>query len=181
MLLGTTPSRLGSLHMNVPRLATLLLAAALTFGSGQAFSQQQENKDHVAVLELGAAGAWGIGDGTASFGPSVAVEVTPIEHWLEIEAGVTPLMRKGNTEWDFDLVFKKPFQLSKNVEFMFGVGPEWDPPTHSIGTVAVADFMFWITPQYGWFLEPSYSYSFNREHDKSLAVNVGLMIALPSH
>jgi hypothetical protein len=40
--------------------------------------------------------------------------------------------------------------------------------------------MFWITPQYGWFLEPSYGYAFNREHDKSLAVNVGLMIALPA-
>jgi hypothetical protein len=74
--------------MNVLKLATLLLAAALTVESGQAFGQQQENKDRVAVLELGAAGAWGLGDGTTSFGPSVAVEVTPIEHWLEIEVSL---------------------------------------------------------------------------------------------
>jgi hypothetical protein len=165
--------------MNVLKIATLSLTAALALGPGHAFGQQQEEKDHVAVLEFGAAGEWGLGDGKTSFGPSVAVEVTPIEHWLEIEAGVAPLMSKGSTEWDFDLVFKKPFQLSKNVEFMVGVGPEWVTPTHSFGAVAVADFMFWTTPQYGWFLEPSYSYSFNREHDRSLAVNVGLLIALP--
>jgi hypothetical protein len=91
MLLGATLSRLGSLHTNVPGLATLLLAAALTLGYGHAFGQQQENKDHVAVLELGAAGAWGLGDGTASCGPCVAVEVTPIEHWLEIEAGISAI------------------------------------------------------------------------------------------
>lgn len=102
--------------MNVLKIATLSLAAALALGPGHAFGQQQEEKDHVVVLEFGAAGEWGLGDGKTSFGPSVAVEVTPIEHWLEIEAGVAPLMSKGSTEWDFDLVFKKPFQLSKNVQ-----------------------------------------------------------------
>jgi hypothetical protein len=150
--------------MNVLQVATPLLAAAVALGSDQAFGQQQDN-NHVAVFEFGAAGDWGLGDGKNSFGPSVAVEVTPVEHWLEIE-------NRGSTEWDIDVVLKKPFQLSEGVEFMFGVGPEWNIPTHSFGAVAVADFMFWITPQYGWFLEPSYSYAFNREHDKSLAVNL---------
>ena len=83
--------------MNALKVATLSLVVTLSLGPGDAFGQQQEEKDHVAVLEFGAAGEWGLGDGKTSFGPSVAVEVTPIEHWLEIEAGVAPLMSKGNT------------------------------------------------------------------------------------
>jgi hypothetical protein len=111
--------------------------------------QQRSDGDHgSAVLELGAAGEWGVPDGKPSFGPSVAVEVTPIEHWLEIEAGITPLFGKGGTEWEADLVFKKPFQLSKNVEFMVGLGPQWSS-TNAFGTVAVLDFMIWTTPQFG--------------------------------
>ena len=106
--------------MNVLSVATLLLAATLTFGSGHAFSQQQENKDHVAVSNSALRANWDSEMEKTASVPSVAVEVTPIEHWLEIEAGVTPSMSKGSTEWDFDVVFKKPFQLSKNVECMFG-------------------------------------------------------------
>jgi hypothetical protein len=45
--------------------------------------------------------------------PTVAVEVTPIENWLELEAGVTPLFRRDSTEWGTDLLFKKPWTLSK--------------------------------------------------------------------
>ena len=111
--------------------------------------------------------------------PSVAIEVTPIEHWLEFEAGITPLLSKGGTEWEADFVFKKPFQLSKNVEFMVGLGPLWSS-TSSFGTVAVLDFMIWTTPQFGWFVEPSYSYAFTRGHDQNLAISAGLLFALPS-
>jgi hypothetical protein len=59
----------------------------------------------------------------SSFGGDVAVEFTPIENWLEIEAGTTPLFRRHSTEWDADLLFKKPWTLSENVEFLFGLGP----------------------------------------------------------
>jgi hypothetical protein len=38
-------------------------------------------------------------DGGSSFGPTVAVEVTPIENWLELEAGVAPLFTRHSTEW----------------------------------------------------------------------------------
>jgi hypothetical protein len=59
------------------------------------------------------------------FGPDLAVEVTPIENWLELEEGVIPLFTGHSTEWDVDLLVKKPWTLSKKAEFMFGVGPEW--------------------------------------------------------
>jgi hypothetical protein len=166
--------------MKLFNLMPALLVAGLIGAPGQIFAGEKADDDHRgAVLEIGTAGEWGLKDGNTSFGPSVAIEVTPIEHWLEIEAGITPLFSKGGTEWEADLVFKKPFQLSKNLEFMVGLGPQWSS-TSSFGTVAVLDFMIWTTPQFGWFVEPSYSYAFSRGHDQNLAVNVGLLFALPS-
>jgi hypothetical protein len=156
-----------------------LLVVGLLAVPGPVIAGEKSDDDHRgAVLELGAAGEWGVQDPKSSFGPSVAVEVTPIEHWLEIEAGINPLFSKDGTEWEGDLIFKKPFELSKNVEFMIGAGPQWSS-TSGFGAVAALDFMFWVTPQYGWFVEPSYSYAFTRGHDQNLAVNVGLLIALP--
>jgi hypothetical protein len=165
--------------MKAFRLITLL--AGIAAGAQPALAGERPgDDDHGAVLELGAAGERGLQDGKSSFGPSVAVEVTPIEHWLEIEAGLTPLQSRGGTEWEADLVFKKPFQLTRNVEFMVGAGPQWSS-AGVMSVTTVLDFMIWTTPQYGWFVEPSYSYGFNRGHDQNLAVNVGLLIALGQH
>jgi hypothetical protein len=61
---------------------------------------------------------------------------------------------------------------------MVGVGPQWSS-TGSFGAVAALDFMIWTTPQFGWFVEPSYSYAFSRGHDQNLAINFGLLVALP--
>lgn len=150
-----------------------LLVVGLVVAPEQIFAQDRSDDDHDgAVLEIGAASEWGLRDGKPSFGPSVAVKVTPIEHWLEIEAGITPLRSKDGTEWEADLVLKKPFELSKNVEFMVGVGPQWSS-TNSLGLVTVLDFMFWTTPQYGWFVEPSYSYAFGRGHDRPFRRRAG--------
>ncbi len=97
-----------------------LLVVALVAAPPRIFAGERSDEDHHgAVLEIGAVGEWGLQDGKPSFGPSVAVEVTPIERWLEIEAGISPLRSKDG-------------------------------------------------------------YAFSRCHDQNLAVNVGLLIALPS-
>jgi hypothetical protein len=101
-----------------------LLLASLFLCSRNAFAQSVD-KEPVAIVELGGAASWNLKGGGSSFGPDLAVEVTPIENWLELEAGTTPLFRRHSTEWDTDLLFKKPWSLSKKVEFMVGVGPEW--------------------------------------------------------
>jgi hypothetical protein len=91
--------------------------------AGDAFAQSVE-KEPVAIVELGGDGSWSVEEGVLSFGPSAAVEFTPIENWLEIETGVTPLSTHHSTEWDTDLLFKKPWTLSKKAEFMVGAGRE---------------------------------------------------------
>jgi hypothetical protein len=115
------------------------------------------------------------------------VEVTPIENWLELEAGVTPLFARHSTEWDTDLLFKKPWTLSKKAEFMFGLGPEWIH-TRAYGVTAnsaagevVLDFMFWPSAKhrFGWYLEPGFEYNFGRGHERSFGMSGGLLIAIP--
>ena len=74
--------------------------------------------------------------------------------------------------------------MSDTVEFMVGVGPEWTYTTAGVGKIGAEvalDFMFWPWPgrKFGWFLEPSYSYSFSSGHEQSLGVSVGLLVPIP--
>jgi hypothetical protein len=168
-----------------------LLIACLMICSGAAFAQPADQPADVdtepaAILELGGAASWNLKGGGSSFGADIAAEITPIENWLEIEAGVTPLFTRHSTEWDTDLLFKKPWTLSKKAELMVGAGPEWihirqyGITTNSVAVEAVLDFMFWPTGKhrFGWYLEPGYDYSFGRGHEQSLGITGGLLIAI---
>jgi hypothetical protein len=160
------------------RRKLLLVVASLLFVT----NAQAEDKEPAAVVELGAVGDWGVPGGASSFGPSAAVEFTPIKDWLAIEAGVAPKFQDGSTEWETDLLFKKPFTLSDKFEFMVGVGPQWtfSPEGTRIAGEFALDFMFWPNSDrsLGLFLEPTYSYSFNRGHEQSLGATVGLLIPI---
>lgn len=158
---------------------TALLVTRIALG-------QPADREPAAILELGADAAWNLRGGWSA-GPTAAVEVTPIENWLEIEAGVTPAFSRHAMEWDTDLLFKKPWTLSRKVEFMFGVGPEWvhmrqnGVATNSLAGEAALDFMFWPSPKrrFGWYLEPAYEYNSARGHERSVGMSFGLLIAIP--
>ncbi len=160
----------------------LLAAAPILAQTGAA----QPEKESVAILELGAAASYNL-KGGSSFGPDFAAEVTPVEHWLELEAGVTPLFASHSTEWDTDLLFKKPWTLSRKAEFMAGIGPEWvhtnetGAKANSVAGEAALDFMFWPARRhkYGWYLEPAYDYDFSAGHEQSVGISGGLLIAIP--
>jgi hypothetical protein len=160
------------------RRGLLLVLAPLLFIA----NAQAQDREPTAIVELGAGGEWGLPN-ASSFGLSAAVEFTPIKDWLEIEGGVAPKIEGGRAECDTDLIFKKPFTLSDQVEFMVGVGPQWtfSPEGTKIAGEFALDFMFWPTldRHYGWFFEPTYSYSFSRGHEQSLGATVGLLIPIP--
>jgi hypothetical protein len=167
--------------------ATSVLVASIFLCSGNAFAQAVDKEpEPAAIVELGGAGSRDLKGGGSSYGADLAVEATPIENWLELEAGVTPLFTRHSTEWDIDFLFKKPWTLSKKAEFMIGVGPEWvhtrqyGVTTNSIAAEAVLDFMFWPSGKhrFGWFLEPGYDYGFGRGHERSVGISGGLLIAI---
>jgi hypothetical protein len=168
----------------------LCLPASGQTSSGESSPHPQaanEDKDPKAILELGAATSWNLTGGAATFAPNLAAEITPVENWLELEAGVTPFYTHNSTEWDTDLLFKKPWTISRKAEFMAGIGPEWiylrqnRKAANSIAGEVAGDFMFWPTGKhrFGWYLEPAYDYSFARGHPQSIGVSAGLLIGIP--
>ena len=170
----------------IPDMLKLVFMAFLLVWAGNACAQSVE-KEPAAILEVGASPALSLKGGGWSLGPTVAVEVTPIENWLELEAGVTAFFARHSTEWDTDLLFKKPWTLARKAEFMVGVGPEWihttryNVVTNSLGGEVALDFMFWPKGKhkFGWYAEPAYDYDFGRGHDQSVSISIGLLIAIP--
>jgi hypothetical protein len=142
----------------------------------------REEGEHAIVFELGAAGDWSRSEGFHP-GGTFAVEVTPIEHWLELEIGVTAIRSGRSTEVPVDVLFKKPWQISRTFEFMIGVGPELvhaTGPDHGTfwGIEGVLDFMFWPRRNTGWYVEPGYEMTMRdgvRHH--GLAIAGGLLLA----
>jgi hypothetical protein len=184
------------MHRRVFTLVGACLSLVLCLpGHGQTFvgepsgppQNANEEKDPIAILELGAATSWNLSGGAATFAPNLAAEITPIENWLELEAGVSPFFTRNSTEWDTDLLFKKPWTLSRKAEFMLGIGPEWvhlrqhGNASNSIAGEAAGDFMFWPNGKhrFGWFLEPAYDYSFAGGHQQSIGMSGGLLIGIP--
>ena len=163
-----------------------VLLASLLLCSMSAIPQSNPEKETAAVVELGGAASRTLQSGGSSFGPTLAVEVTPIENWLELEAGVTPLFSPNSTEWDIDLIFKKPWTLSNKAELMIGLGPEWvhtserNLTPNSVSAEVALDFMYWprAKHRFGWYIEPAYEYNFGQRHEQSLGITGGLLIVV---
>ena len=78
----------------------LVVHGQTSFGESSGHPQGgNEDKDPIAILELGAATSWNLDGGAATFAPNLAAEITPIENWLELEAGVSPFYTRNSTEW----------------------------------------------------------------------------------
>ena len=168
----------------MPYTISLLISLLLLCGS--AFAQSEDQEEPAAILEVGGAPAWSLTEAGSSFGPTIAVEFTPVERWLEIETGVTPGFSRDSREWDVDILFKKPWSLSNKIEFMAGAGPVWmntkrsGVTANSIGGEVALDFMFWTSAKhrFGWYVEPGYEYNFGRGHERSLGMSIGLLIGI---
>jgi hypothetical protein len=176
-------------RLTVTSLCTFIGCVA---SHGQAAAQESSThvettvneKENKAIFELGGATSWNVSGGAPTFAPNFAVEIEPIENWLELELGVSPFYTHVAKEWDTDLLFKKPWTLSRKVEFMLGVGPQWvhlqqsGTWTNSLAAEVAGDFMFWRNRKHhlGWYLEPAYDYSFAGGHQKSLGISFGLLI-----
>jgi hypothetical protein len=71
---------------------------------------QTVEKESAAVVELGAAGNWNVKDESGTFGPDLAVRVTPIKNWIELEACVTPLFASFD-RMGYRPLFQKALEL----------------------------------------------------------------------
>jgi hypothetical protein len=168
----------------------LSLAAALALSVTAAASAHAQSvlpapsqgDDHSIVFELGWAGSYSNLEGFHPMGATFAFEVTPVPDRLELEAGVSAIRARGATETSVDLLFKKPWTWSRQVEFMAGVGPELihatGPEAGTFwGISAVADLMFWPRKNVGWYLEPGYEADFRGSATRQgFAMAAGLIV-----
>jgi hypothetical protein len=144
-------------------LGIAIFASTVLLRVSAAQEAAEDEHEHTLVFEVGAAGERKIRGGSANFGPSLSVEITPIEDWLEIEVGTSALGTTGHTELSTDLLFKKPFRISPSSEFMIGLGPFASRTQSGVdrgtahGIEVALDFMFWRHQKTGWYLEPSWS------------------------
>ena len=147
--------------------------------SSPVFAQGAAREDHSVVYELGWAGDWSHAEGWQPRGGTLAFEITPIEHWLELEIGATAIHTSGGTETEADLLFKKPWTLSRRVELMAGIGPEL---VHADGATfwgfsTVADIMVWPRRNVGVYVEPGYERTFPHAGARNgMAIAAGLLI-----
>jgi hypothetical protein len=170
-------NKLGLLMFLVRGLVVAVLVVALT--PVQAQAEEKENEPF-AIIEFGAAGAWE--GASSSFGPSVAVEFSPLKNF-EIEPGLTLFFDKqGHAEWDTDLSFRRSFDLSKTVELEPGIGLSWSSSSQ-LGAVASVEFQIWPWQErkVGWFVEPSYSVSLTPVHQQSVGLTVGILVGIPAN
>jgi len=161
--------------------AALAIMAGLLLVSGEARS---EEKEPWVILELGAGAERNLEGGTA-YGPNLAMEFTVIEHMLEIETGVSPRFEHGESEVEFELIFKKPFDLSESLEMVLGAGPVWvhrghENPRDSIAGEVSVTLVYWPEEEHkvGYFVEPSYSYNFGGGREQAVGAKAGLYIGL---
>jgi hypothetical protein len=167
-------------------ISFFLSIAFSALGQKASHDSTSENEP-VAIAELGGAAGLDLKGGGWSYGYDLAVEVTPIGDWLELELGVTPVFGPHLKELDIDLLFKKPWTLSRKLEFMAGIGPAWSHAdengviTNTFAGEAALDFMYWpsIRHRFGIYLEPAYEYGFGKAHDQSLGISGGLLVAIP--
>jgi hypothetical protein len=103
---------------------TALGLTVALIASGAAAAEKDKDNDPLWVLMVGAAGEWPT-HGNFQSGPAPSVEFNVIKDWLEVEVGAAKLFRGSDSEFETEVVFRKPFTLSETAEVMIGLGPIW--------------------------------------------------------
>jgi hypothetical protein len=164
-------------------VCVIVLALAVIAGEGVALAQTgAEQGDHKWVYSLGWTGDWSRDEGMRFGGATAGVEINPIENWLSIEPSVSAIYAKHATEMPIEVAFRKPWQLTPQVELMAGVAPEvvrrFGPGGETFGGVSFgAHVMVWPRRNIGWFAESAYELVFPRDGtERGVSLSAGLLI-----
>jgi hypothetical protein len=170
-----------------------VLCASIVYGQAASAIDRggsTTEREPFAVGELGGAVNWNLErrgpTGGATCGPSLGIEFTPIKEWLELELDVSRAANRFSSEWSVDLLFKKPWDISRKLEIMAGVGPEFSRMnvgllvSNAWGAEAALDLMYWPFKEkrWGFYLEPAYDRTFGVNGEQSIGVSAGLLVGI---
>ena len=147
-------------------MSRIVLLLALALPSPAARAAETESVEHTVIIGGGGAIERELGERSTHAGANVFLEYEAIQGWLELELGVSWLAVPGGTELPIDLLMKKPFSLTRELELMVGVGPQIVRVFHPneggtfLGVEFALDFMYWPTRHVGLWLQPAYGVVF---------------------
>jgi len=162
-------------------LAALIATTAAHLAAAAGPEPEEEAIEHAIILGVGGAVEFELGDRSFHPGANVFAEYEAIENWLEFELGASMLSAEGGVEMPIDFLLKKPFRLSRNVEFMVGLGLEIVGVSGTKrngtfgGTELALDLMFWPLNRIGLWVEPSYGVVFRSETSRGMGSTGGVI------
>ena len=154
-------------------LATLALQARAEEGS-------ESEEERAVAVQIGPVGERNLKDKTSSAGATAAVEVTPMEDLLKIEAGATLLATPHRREMIASLLFKTPLWVSPDSEILMGAGPKaskalQDTRDTAFGFLANVEYAHWFNKSIGWYAGPEYGVGVGKskgEHTVGLSAGI---------
>jgi len=167
-------------------LLKYFLMGAVIIGAwtaGSVFAIESHEEPSVIFL-MGPAVDKSTFNGKTTYGSSIAVEFTAIEHQLEIEVGAQYMSSASPQVMGSQIIFKKPFQLAPTVELGLGLGPNMSRKVRAgdshwqTGIAFSADLMVWPTKKLGWYASPEYVHGLNSRSDRSLGLSIGLLFPM---
>jgi len=177
---GRSNTTIGSAAIGWARSGALAAMLLVAWPASGETSDQDPDDEPAYELEVGPSTEREAGGGATRSGLALSFEVTPVEHWLEIEFGVSALGPVRDREYAVGLAFKKPFTLSPTTELVVGLGPyaaranAGSIYSNSHGMEAVVDVRFSTRHDFRWFVEPSWSRA-AATGDRALGITVGLV------
>lgn len=152
-----------------------------SLGEGMS-NPESDELEHTIIFGLGGASEIELRGGSLHAGLNVFVEYEAIPNWVELELGASILAAEGGREVPIDLLIKKPFRLTRQLELMIGVGPQIVrvSGTDRNGTFAggelVFDLMFWPARHFGLWIEPTYAFLFRDGVSHSIGATGGVLV-----
>lgn len=144
----------------------------------------EDSEGHALVLMLGGVAEKSASEVTSSVGPTASIEFLVIEDLLEIELGAQYLSSRYPHTLGGQILFKKPFEVTHNIELMVGAGPaithatSGASPINQYGISFAVDLMVWNSKEMGWFISPEYNYGVRASSERSIGLSLGLMFGL---
>jgi hypothetical protein len=158
-------------------VSTILCTSLLA----QSQNQPGKKKESVLILETGVSSDWDFKSNYTSLSPTFGFEFRTLKEKLEVEVGATPYYSNSNYNWQLEMLIKKPYDISPQMEIMFGAGPKWTLSSegNSASVDIVTDLMYWpFKKRIGFYFEPGYDYGLKNQHEQSLGISTGLIVGL---
>jgi hypothetical protein len=134
------------------------------------------------VFGLGGAADIDLDRGSSSLGVNVFVEYTLIADKLEVEFGASSLALKTGRELAYNLFLKTPIWARPDMDVSLAGGPELVQFTgmrdsgNFPGLGLAIDVMYWPTPHFGFYIEPTYEFVFRHGTETALDLNAGVLV-----